>query len=93
MTKNYVTGVWYNGSFESKQCILDIIEKQPAELFDNYEHQGENICNLLHMDSSGPFPMRFANGNSSHFYSILDDYSNFRSTALLSKKNTAAKHF
>lgn len=45
------------------------------------------------MDSCGPFPMRFLNGNSSHFHLILDDYSNFGSMALLLKKNAVAKHF
>ncbi|KNZ73140.1 Copia protein [Termitomyces sp. J132] len=45
------------------------------------------------MDSCGPFPVQFANGHSHHFHSILDDFSNLGSTALLTTCDQACDHF
>lgn len=43
-----------------------------------------DLCGLL---------TQFANGKTTYFHSILDDHSNYSSTALLLKKNQAFRHF
>lgn len=93
LTKNYATGVAYVGPFLDTQCIPCILGKQPARPYDHFEKRADHVCALLHMDSCGPFPVRFSNGHGNHFHSILDDFSNFGSSALLSTKDQAAQHY
>lgn len=93
LTKNYATGVAYVGPFQDTHCIPCIIGKQPARPYDHFEKRADRVCDLLHMDTCGPFPVRFSNGQTTYFNSIIDDHSNFGSTALLSTKDQATDHF
>lgn len=83
LTKNYVTGFEYNGSFTDNHCIPCILSKRQAWPFDYLQHCASAICDLLHMDTCSPFSILFSNGHANRFHSILDDHLNFGSTALL----------
>lgn len=93
LTKNYASEVAYDSSFTNDLCIPCILSKQPARPFNHLNHRASAICDLLHMNSCGPFPISFSNGCANHFHSILDDCSNFSSTTLLSSRTQTASHF
>lgn len=93
LTKDCATGIEFKGSFLDEHCISCIIGKQPACPFNNLHHHASKICELLYMDLCGPFPTQFANRKTMYFHSILNNHSNYGSTALLSKKDQAYKHY
>jgi hypothetical protein len=88
LTKNYVTGVEFKGAFLHSHCIPCLIGKQPQSSFTHNGHRANGICDLLHMDTCGPFPT-LTPQKTAYFWTILDDASNFGHTSLLATKSDA----
>ena len=88
LTKNYATGVEYKGPFLHSHCIPCLVGKRPQTPYDHHGHRASNICDLLHMDTCGPFPV-LTPQKTSLFWTILDDASNYGHTALLAHKSDA----
>jgi len=88
LMKPYAKGISFDGTFQRSHCIPCIIGKHPQQPYDNFGHRVSKMCELLHMDTCGPFPVCFPLG-SSMFFIVLDDYSNFGHTQLLAKKSDA----
>ena len=88
LTKPYVKGVSSDGAFVRSHCIPCIIGKHPQQPYDHFGHRASKVCELIHIDTCGPFPVQFPQG-SSMFFIILDNHSNFGHTVLLNQKNDA----
>ena len=87
LTKDYVTGLEYTGSFDQHHCIPCLIGKRPQLPYASHSHRtgpGE----LLHVDTCGPFPTLSTHKHSS-FLEVLEDHSNFGYLGLLHKKDDA----
>ena len=82
LTKEYATGITYDGNFDTSHCIPCLIGKQPQHLFTHHGHRASAIGELLHVDVCGPFLILTLQKHSS-FIAILDDYSNFGYVGLL----------
>ncbi|KAF5381798.1 hypothetical protein D9615_005519 [Tricholomella constricta] len=92
LTKSYATGVKYEGPFSDTHCIPCLIGKHPQRPFDRFARRAPQVCELLHMDTCGPFPVKTPHGKS-FFHTILDHHSNFGSTSLLAHKDEAFDHY
>ena len=92
LTKNYATGIVYEGSFDKLHCIPCLIGKQPQQPFSHHGHRGTIIDELLHVDICGPFPTLTSQKYNS-FIGILDDYSNFGHVGLLRKRSDAFQFY
>ena len=92
LTKDYVTGVTFEGPFVRDHCVACIIGKSPQHSYSHNGDQASRIGELLHMDLCGPYPVQ-APGGELHFFNILDDYSNFGFTFGLRKKNDVFPHY
>ena len=88
LTKNYVIRMEFKGSFHHLHCIPCLVGKQPQSPFDHHSNCATDICNLLYMDTCGPFPTLTLQ-KTSYFWTILDDPSNFGHTSLLAAKSDA----
>jgi hypothetical protein len=86
LTKNYAEGVVWTGSFAREFCIPCLIGKHPQQPYTNYGNRATKICELLHMDTCGPFPVMTPH-KKSLFWGLLDDKSNFGHVGLLSAKS------
>ena len=86
LTKNYATGITFEGSFEKLHCIPCLIGKQPQRPFSHNGHRATALGELLHVNICGPFPTLTPQKHSS-FANILDDYSNFGHVGLLRKRS------
>ena len=87
LTKNYVTGVDWSGTMDfSDRCVPCLIGKHPQLPYSNHRHRASAVCELLHMDSCGPFLVLTPHKKSS-FWAILDDKSNYAHVKLLSAKS------
>jgi len=87
LTKNYAMGVEWSGPLDhSDRCVSCLIGKHPQIPYSNNCHHASAICQLLHMDSCGPFPVLTPHKKSS-FWAILDDKSNYGHVELLSAKS------
>ena len=84
LTKDYATGITFDGNFEKLHCIPCLIGKQPQRPFPHHGHCATMVGELLHVDVCGPFPTLTPQKHNS-FASILDDYSNFGHVGLLRK--------
>jgi len=58
----------------------------------NYGNHAEKICELLHMDTCGPFPVKMPH-KKSFFWGLLDDKSNFSHVGLLSVKSDVIPNY
>ncbi|RDB14617.1 Retrovirus-related Pol polyprotein from transposon TNT 1-94 [Hypsizygus marmoreus] len=92
LTKQYATGIQYDGPFTHTHCIPCLIGKHPQRPYDHFGRRADYVCELLHMDTCGPFPVLTPHGESL-FYSILDDAANYGNTDLLARKNDAAASY
>lgn len=92
LTKPYATGITYDGDLTHQHCIPCLIGKHPQQPFPHHHHRASKICELLHMDTCGPFSVETLFGTSM-FLVILDDFSNFRHTDLMAKKNNAFQYY
>ncbi|RDB27573.1 Retrovirus-related Pol polyprotein from transposon TNT 1-94 [Hypsizygus marmoreus] len=92
LTKPYATGIQYNGSFTHAHCIPCLIGKHPQRPYDHFARRADHICDLIHMDTCGPFPVMTPH-KESFFYGLLDDTSNYGNTDLLVHKSDAASSY
>ena len=92
LTKNYATGLVYEGQFDNSTCIPCLIGKQPQRPFTHHGHRATTIGGLVHIDICGPFPTLTSQKHNS-FISILDDCSNFGHIGLLHKRNEAYQFY
>jgi len=92
LTRDYVTGAAYKGSFVHEHCIACIIGKSPQHSYSHNGHRAANIGELLHMDLCGPYPVQGPRGEK-HFHVILDDCSNFGFLLCLRNKSDACGHY
>ncbi|KAF5380167.1 hypothetical protein D9615_006100 [Tricholomella constricta] len=76
LTKSYATGIKYDGPFTDTHCIPCLIGKHPQRPFDHLARRVTQVCDLLHMDTCGPFPVQTPHGKI-FFHTILDDHSNY----------------
>lgn len=88
LTKDYATGVTYEGNFDTPHCIPCLMGKQPQRPFVHNGCRAGTIGELLHVDICGPFPILTPQKCSS-FITILNDYSNFGHVGLLQKRSDA----
>jgi len=87
LMKDYATGIDWSGSLAlSEHCISCLIGKHPQIPYSHHGHHAMAVCELLHMDSCGPFPVLTPHKKHS-FWAILDDKSNFGHVELLSAKS------
>ena len=87
LMKDYATGVNWTGPLDlSERCVPCLIGKHPQIPYPNHGHRALAVCELLHMDTCGPFPVLTPHKKSS-FWAILDDKSNYRHIELLSTKS------
>ena len=85
LTKNYAEGIDWTGLFAKEYCIPCLIGKHPQIPYTNYGNRASQICELLHMDMCGPFPVKTPH-KKSFFWGLLDDKSNFGHVGLLAAK-------
>jgi len=85
LTKDYVTGTDYTGSFDRDCCVPYLIGKSPQHPFPNNGNHAARVAELLHIDICGPFPTATPNGKK-YFLNILDDCSNVGFTSLLATR-------
>jgi hypothetical protein len=88
LTKDTVTGTTWTGSFTSDHCIPCIIGKSPQTSFSSNKHRAEEICELIHVDTCGPYPV-LTRKKEQYFLAILDDNSNYGACSLLVRKSDA----
>jgi hypothetical protein len=83
LTRNYATGITYTPTpHNQSKCILCLIGKTPQTPFSHNSKRATAICDLIHIDTCGPFPT-LTPRKEAHFTAFLDDASNFGSIALL----------
>ena len=56
LTKNYVTGVRFEGPFLNDHCVACIIGKSPQHSYSSHSNRAVKVIELLHMDLCGPYP-------------------------------------
>lgn len=87
LTKGYATGVDWSGTINfSDRCGPCLIGKHPQQPYSHLCHRASAVCELLHMDTCGPFPVLTPH-KKSFFWAMLDDKSNYGHVALLAAKN------
>ena len=92
LTKDYVTGVTYEGKFDKDHCIPCLIGKQPQRPFVHTGNRATAVGGLLHVDICGPFPTLTPQKHNS-FITILDNCLNFGHIGLLRKRNDAFQFY
>ncbi|GLB34019.1 hypothetical protein LshimejAT787_0109030 [Lyophyllum shimeji] len=88
LTKDYATGVKWDGKFEHSHCIPCLIGKYPQRPYTHNRHRASKVCELIHIDTCGPFPVSTPQ-KKRYFFSMLDDCSNWGVTDLMAHKNEA----
>jgi hypothetical protein len=92
LTKNYVMGVHFEGSFLDDRCVACIVGKSPQRSYSSNGRRAVKVGELLHMDLCGPYPVHGPRGER-YFYNILDDKTNFGFTFGLHLKSDAFSHY
>ena len=92
LTKDYVTGVQYDGPILRDRCIACIVGKSPQCSYSTSGNRATKLGELLHMDLCGPYPVQGPRGER-YFFNILDDKSNFGFTFGLRQKSDAFAHY
>jgi hypothetical protein len=83
LTGNYATGIMYKPTTPtSSKCIPCLIGKAPQAPFAHNARRASKVCELIHIDTCGPFPT-LTPQKEAYFTTFLDDASNFGSIALL----------
>lgn len=88
LTKDYVKGINFEGTFVRDHCIPCLVGKSPQHSYSHFGHRASKVGELLHMDICGPFPVQAPRGEK-YFFNILDDHSNWGFTYGLRLKNDA----
>jgi len=86
LTKSYATGVVWKGTISREHCIPCLVGKSPQIPYSNKGNRAENVCDLIHMDTCGPYPVQTPH-KERYFVIMLDDKSNYGNTTLLVRKN------
>ena len=81
-------GIDYDRHFTYSHCVPCIISKHPQQPYTHLGHRSSKVCDLIHMDTCGPFSVLSPWGTSL-FIVFLDDHSNFGHTKLLARKSDA----
>ena len=89
LTKDMVTGVTWTGSFTRAHCIPCLIGKSPQASYSSNKHHADKICELIHIDTCGPYPV-MTKKKEKYFLVILDDHSNYGACPLLVLKSGAS---
>ena len=76
------------GFFTSDHCIPCIIGKSPQTSFSSNKHRAEEICELIHVDTCGPY-LVLTRKKEQYFLAILDDNSYYGACSLLVHKSNA----
>src|ERR1700678_4055587 len=91
--KNAINGSYATGITKpitpyptSPRCIPCLIGKSPQAPYMNNAKRAASICDLVHIDTCGPFPT-LTPRKEAYFTIFLDDKSNYGVTALLTNKN------
>ena len=92
LTKDYVTGVHYDGPLVPDHCVACIVGKSPQQSYSHNGHQAMKVGELLHMDLCGPYPVQGPCGKK-YFFNILDDKTNFAFTFGIRLKSDAFTHY
>ena len=78
----YATGIVYKPTAQtSSKCIPCLIGKAPQAPFTHNAKRATKVCELIHIDTCGPFPT-LTPWKEAYFIAFLDDASNFGSIAL-----------
>lgn len=88
LTKDVVDGISWTGPFIDMHCVACIIGKAPQTLYASNMKRADNICELIHADTCGPFPVQTPN-KQRFFFVLLDDCSNYAGLELMVKKDEA----
>jgi transposase InsO family protein len=88
LTKDTVTGITWTGSFTPDHCIPCLIGKSPQASYSSNKHRATDICELVHIDTCGPYPV-LTRKKERYFLAILDDHSNYGACPLLVLKSGA----
>jgi hypothetical protein len=72
----------------SPRCIPCLIGKSPQAPYPNNAKRATSVCDLVHIDTCGPFPT-LTPKKEAYFTIFLDDKSNYGVTTLLTTKNGA----
>jgi len=88
LTKDTITGTSWTSSFTPDHCIPCLIGKSPQMPFSSNKHRAEKICELIHIDTCGPYPV-LTRKKEQYFLAILDDNSNYGACSLLVQKSGA----
>jgi GAG-pre-integrase domain len=76
LTKEYVTGINFDGPFIQEHCIACIVGKSPQHSYSHNRNRASNVGELIHMDICSPYLVQTPDGKR-YFYVLLDDNSNF----------------
>ena len=71
LMKNNAEGVVWIGSFTKEFCIPCLIGKHSQEPHTNYGNCASKVCEFLHMDTCGPFPIKTPH-KKSLFWGLLN---------------------
>jgi hypothetical protein len=84
---NYVTGIIKPSTPYpiNSRCIPCLIGKSPQAPYSNNAKRSISVCDLVHMDTCGPFPT-LTPKKEAYFTIFLDDASNYGVTSLLTNK-------
>lgn len=88
LTKDTVTGVMWTGPFTHAHCIPCIVGKSPQASYSLNKNRAEKICDLIHINTCGPYPV-LTRKKEKYFLVILDDHSNYGACPLLILKSGA----
>ena len=88
LTKDTVTGITWTSSFTPDHCISCLIGKSPQASYSSNKHRAMDICDLIHIDTCGPYPVLMRK-KEKYFLAILNDHSNYGACPLLVLKNGA----
>ena len=89
LTKDFATGITYKPTVQTtSRCIPCLISKTPQAPFTNNARRASKVCDLIHIDTCGPFPT-LTPRKEVYFTAFLDDASNFGFIALLTSKDGA----
>lgn len=78
----------WTGSFVRGHCIPGVIGKSPQLPFSSNKNRAEKICDLIHVDTCGPY-LVLTRKKEKYFMAILDDHSNYGTCPLLITKSGA----
>ena len=94
-SKNVLNGQYATGITKpsmpyplSPRCIPCLIGKSPQAPYSNNAKRAASVCDLVHIDTCGPFPT-LTPKKEAYFTIFLDDKSNYGVTTLLTNKSGA----